>query len=302
MRGLDLVNPYAWVVTYLRFRTEARTPPLPSVGVGNLRTGGTGKTPLVSELVKRLPSPAVVTLGYRRKHRGCFTSEEHPSPEYLGDEGYMLHRKTGVPVIACKDRLKGAEMAKALGAKVVVYDDVFQYFAVRPHVSVLLLRPSDPNSYTLPFGPLREPFSAYRFADLLVFNYKLDPPSPPPDLGKPTFGMRYRVEGIATGRGVIPLKGRKVFVFCAIADPFSFLRAVKEGGGIVVGKRIYPDHWWIPLEEVERMRREAESRGATLLCTEKDYYRLREPDVSYLKLGVEIDGGFFEEVRRRLGV
>ncbi len=302
LRGPDLINPYAWAVTYLRFRSKPVPPVLPSVGIGNLRTGGTGKTPLVMEMVKRLPSPAVVTLGYRRKRRGCFTSEEHPSPDHLGDEGYMIHRKTGVPVVACKDRLKGAEMAKALGARVVVYDDVFQYFGVRPHVSVLLLRPSDVNSYVLPFGPLREPFPAYRFADLLVFNFKLDPPSPLPDLGKPTFSMRYRVEGIVRGGEVLPLKGKRVFVFCAIADPMSFIRAVKEGGGEVVGKKVYPDHWWISERDIVKIRKRAEKMGAVPLCTEKDFYRLNLPDIPYLKVSVDVDEGLFKEVERRLGL
>ncbi len=285
----------------MRLRSTPRRPVLPSVGVGNLRTGGTGKTPLVLELVRRLPDPAVVTLGYRRRYRrGCFTSEEHPSPDYLGDEGFMLHRKGNVPVIACKDRLKGAEMAKALGAKVVVYDDVFQYFGVRPHVSILLLRPSDVGAYVLPFGPLREPFGAYRFADLLVFNFKLDPPSPLPDLGKPTFTMRYRVEGIVREGKVLPLEGQRVFVFCAIADPLSFVKAVKEGGGVIVGKRIYPDHWWIPRRDIESIKRKAGESGAIPLCTEKDHYRIGDPSLPYLKVSLDVDEGLFTEVLNRL--
>ncbi len=301
LRGPDWFNPYAWVVSLLRLRSTPRSPVLPSVGVGNLRTGGTGKTPLVLELVKRLPDPAVVTLGYRRRYRrGCFTSEEHPSPDYLGDEGFMLYKKGGVPVIACKDRFKGAEMARTLGARTVVYDDVFQYFGIRPHVSILLLRPSDVGAYTLPFGPLREPFGAYRFADLLTFNFKLDPPSPLPDLGKPTFTMRYRVEGMVKDGEVLPLKGQRVFVFCAIADPMSFIRAVREGGAVIVGKRIYPDHWWIPKGEVESIVRKAEALNAVPLCTEKDYYRLGYPSLPYLKVSLDVDEGLFSEVLRRL--
>ena len=302
LRGPDLFNPYAWVVTALRFLSRPRYPVLPSVGVGNLRTGGTGKTPLVAELTKHLPAPAIVTLGYRRKYRGCFTSQEYPHPEYLGDEGYMLLRKTGVPVIACKDRLRGVEMAKSLGAKTVIYDDVFQYFGVRPHVSLLLLRPSDVKAYTLPFGPLREPFSAYRFADALVFNLKLDGGTTLPDLGKPTFRMRYKVEGVVVNGEVISPKGLRVFAFCGIADPMSFVSALKRAGAEVVGRRIFPDHWWMDRKTVEGIKRKAEELGAVPVCTEKDFYRIGDPDLPYLKVSVEVDGGLFRFVREGLGL
>ncbi|NPA79958.1 MAG: tetraacyldisaccharide 4'-kinase [Thermotogae bacterium] len=302
LRGPDLLNPYAWLVSALRLMSRPRHPVLPSVGVGNLRTGGTGKTPLVAELTRHLPHPAIITLGYRRKRRGCFTSQEHPSPEYLGDEGYMLFKRTGVPVIACKDRLRGAEMAKALGAETVIYDDVFQYFRIRPHFSILLLRPSDVRSHVLPFGPLREPFGAYRFADAVVFNLKTDEDASLPPLDKPTFRMRYRIDGLVVEGKVVPVEGRRVFAFCGIADPLSFIGALKKAGAKVVGRRIFPDHWWIDRRTVEDIRKEARRLGAIPVCTEKDFYRIGDPTLPYLKVSVEIEDGLVEMMRERLSV
>jgi len=276
--------------------SDPQIPPLPSVGVGNLRTGGTGKTPLVEYLVGKLEDAAIVTLGYRRKYRGCFTSLENPTPYHLGDEGYMLFKKTGKLVVACKDRMKGTLMAKERGAKAVVYDDVFQYFKIKPHVSILLLRPNDPYSYVLPFGPLREPFVAYRYADILVFNFKLEGVKPPPKLGKPTFTMRYKIRGMVEKGRVKDVRGRRLYAFCAIADPFSFFGAIKRSGGIIVKKRIFPDHWWISKETLAYMKTEAERLNATPICTEKDFYRLGDDSLAYLKVETEVEKGLTEAV------
>ncbi len=301
LRGVDLLNPYAWAVYLMRKRSKPDLPVLPSIVVGNLRVGGSGKTPLVMELAKRIPTSAVITLGYRKKHKGCFTSDKHPDPDHLGDEGYMILKKTGRPVVACKDRLKGALMAKEMGARYVIYDDAFQYFKLRGHVNLLLLRPSDLRAKTLPFGPLREPFSAYEFADILIFNWKLDTPHRLPDLGKPTFHMRYRVRGFVQGGVVKPLQGKRFFVFCAIADPFSFIKAVKLSGGEVVGWKVFPDHWWISEDEIRGIREKAEKLGAIPLWTEKDFYRARMLDIPYLKVDVELSEGFFERIYDALG-
>ncbi|MEO0138636.1 MAG: tetraacyldisaccharide 4'-kinase [candidate division WOR-3 bacterium] len=300
MTIFDAINPYAWIVKLLRGFSKPRTPKILSINVGNLRTGGTGKTPLVIEIAKRFENSAVITLGYGRKYKGVYNSLEYPSPEYLGDEGYMIFIKTGRPVIASKDRFKGVEIAGDLGANLVIFDDAFQYFKLRAHINILLLRPADLKASTLPFGPLREPNDAIKYADVLVFNLKLEEkPFKPPNLEKPSFVMRYKVEGVEYNGGVLDLRGLRVFPFCGIADPFSFINALKISGAEVVGYRIFPDHWWI--KGVEKIIKKAEDLRAIPVCTEKDFYRIGgDKRVGFLKIKPVVDGGFWEFLDERI--
>lgn len=300
MTIVDRFNPYAWIVKILRDFSKPITPEIPSINVGNLRTGGTGKTPLVIEIAKRFENSVVITLGYGRKHKGIYNSLEHPLPEYLGDEGYMIFKKTGKPVIVSKDRFKGVEVAKGLGAKLIIFDDAFQYFKLKAHINILLLRPTDLKANTLPFGPLREPNDAIRYADILIFNLKVEEkPFNPPNIGKPVFIMKYKVEGVEYKGKVMDLKGLKVFPFCGIADPFSFINALKISGAEVVGYRIFPDHWWI--KGVSKIIKKAERLSAIPVCTEKDFYRLGEDKrVGFLKITPVVEGGFWEFLDERL--
>lgn len=300
MTVFDTINPYAWFVKFLRGFSKSKTPEIPSINVGNLRTGGTGKTPLVIEIAKRFENSVVITLGYGRKYKGIYNSFENPSPEYLGDEGYMIFRKTGRPVIVSKDRFKGIEIVKDLGANLVIFDDAFQYFKLRAHINILLLRPIDLKVSALPFGPLREPNDAVKYADILVFNLKLEEkPFKIPDIGKPTFVMRYEVEGVEYNGRILDLRGLRVFPFCGIADPFSFIKALKISGAEVVGYRIFPDHWWI--NGIEKIIRKAEKLKAIPVCTEKDFYRLEEDKrVGFLKIKHVVEGGFWEFLDERV--
>jgi tetraacyldisaccharide 4'-kinase len=297
----DLFNPYAWAVKLLRSSSKPKTPDIFSINVGNLRMGGTGKTPLVIELARRIESSAIITLGYGRKFKGLYTSREHPDPYHLGDEGYMIFKKTGRDVIASKDRFKAVEIAKNYGAKVMIFDDAFQYFKLRAHLNLLILRPADLKSNVFPFGPLREPFESFKFSDAIIFNLKTSKETPKfPDLGKPTFIMRYQIEGIEYMGKVLDLKGLKVFAFCGIADPFSFINSLKNGGAEVVGYRIFPDHWWIGERTLERILKASKRLNAIPVCTEKDFYRLGREDVGFLKISTVLEGGFWEFLKSKL--
>lgn len=136
-------------------------PSLPTIAVGNLTVGGTGKTPvaahLVAELMKRGVTPAIVLRGY-------------------GNDETDVHRRLnpGVPVVASVNRISGIEVARRQGADVAVLDDAFQHRGVRRDADVLLLSAeqlSRPRRL-LPAGPWRESLHAARRADLIVVTRK----------------------------------------------------------------------------------------------------------------------------------
>ena len=171
------------------------------VSVGNLTTGGTGKTPVVELLSRTLAERgrhvAILSRGYRSKsqplwHRlkGLFTGNPEIVPPKVvsdgervlldsrqaGDEPFMLARnllatekRKGVMVVVDKDRFKGGTYATRKGADTLVLDDGFQYLRLRPWINILLVDSTNPfhNHELLPCGMLREPIKNIRRADFI---------------------------------------------------------------------------------------------------------------------------------------
>ena len=145
--------------------------PLPTISVGNLLLGGSGKTPLVRFLAQSLEGKvAILSRGYKSR------AEKRSSPtlvlpdsrwEEVGDEPLMLARSLpDALVIVCADRLKGAAFAKKHGAQVLLLDDGFQYRRLARDVNIVCI-PATTSIHSLslfPRGPLREPLSALKRA------------------------------------------------------------------------------------------------------------------------------------------
>lgn len=171
------------------------------ISVGNLTTGGTGKTPVVELIAKTVASRkkhvAILSRGYRSKDRRSFWQRllgklpgAHPEQrvprvvsdgrqvlldsEVAGDEPYMLAKnllptsdRCGVAVVVDKDRVFGGRYAqKHLNASILILDDGFQYLRLFPTMNILLVDSTSPfhNHEMLPCGLLREPIENMRRA------------------------------------------------------------------------------------------------------------------------------------------
>ena len=149
---------------------------LPLIGVGNITTGGTGKTPHIEYLINLLsPASKVATLsrGYGRKTNGFAYAEKNSFASEVGDEPLQLKNKVpAIGVAVCENRKTGIEkiLKDEPETKVVLLDDAFQHRAVNPSLSILLLEYSKifKSDFLLPAGNLREPFSAKKRADIIV--------------------------------------------------------------------------------------------------------------------------------------
>ncbi|MFA6929920.1 MAG: tetraacyldisaccharide 4'-kinase [Lentisphaeria bacterium] len=171
------------------------------VSVGNLTTGGTGKTPLVEMLARTLAERgkrvAILSRGYRSKpgplwHRikSLFSGNPEVVPprfvsdgnrvlldsSQAGDEPFMLARnllgrngRPGVMVVVDKDRYKGGTFATRRGADIMILDDGFQHLRLRPWTNILVVDSTNPfhNHEMLPCGMLREPIKNLRRADYI---------------------------------------------------------------------------------------------------------------------------------------
>lgn len=171
------------------------------VSVGNLTTGGTGKTPVVELIAKTLAergkNVAVLSRGYRSKPRPILEriksmlsgNVEFVPPRLVsdgqkvlldssvaGDEPFMLARnlvatkeRSGVMVVVDRDRFKAGTYAIRKGADTLILDDGFQYLRLRPWTNIMLVDSTNPfhNHEMLPAGMLREPIKNMRRADYI---------------------------------------------------------------------------------------------------------------------------------------
>jgi tetraacyldisaccharide 4'-kinase len=177
----------------VRFRNKCydkgiRTPTvfaLPNIVVGNLNTGGTGKTPHVEYLVNLLQKNfkvAVLSRGYKRKTKGFLIADNKATARLIGDEPMQYHLKYRNLIVAVdRDRVRGLNKLKDLKSKpdVVILDDAFQHRRVKSKINILLTAYGDlyVDDKMLPTGNLREtPKNARRASHIIVTKCPLNLP------------------------------------------------------------------------------------------------------------------------------
>ena len=314
---------------YATGRFAAETLPRPTISVGNITFGGTGKTPFVEFLARRLAfegwRPAILSRGYGRRSRGVVVvgtgAGPLVSPEEGGDEPVALARAAapGVSVIVAGRRADAAARALELGADLFLLDDGFQHLAVRREVDLLLLDAADPfgGGRLPPSGRLREPPAAIARADAIVFT-RVERGAPLADdvaavarlaPGKPVFRARIRAAGLHDETGapiaVGAIAPRRVLAVCGIANPASFSATLAELGLAAEERLEFRDHQRYGPRELARIRDAAARTGSSLVVTtEKDAVKLAGEiplPVVAVRLSVEVEEpGFFRLLAGRL--
>lgn len=185
MRNL-LYIPLSWLYTlgvairhalFDQHLLPSFTVDVPTICVGNLAAGGTGKTPMVEYLLRLLINagwhPAVLSRGYKRSTHGFILADAQSTVATIGDEAMQMHRKfPDVPIAVCESRVLGVKQLKRQVADldVVVLDDAFQHRAIRCGLNILLT-PYDHlyiDDHMLPWGTLRDLPSRALKADVIV--------------------------------------------------------------------------------------------------------------------------------------
>lgn len=292
------------VVMWWRARTMGRRPParlpLPTIAVGNLSVGGTGKTPLAAWIAdycaRHGHTPAILLRGY-------------------GSDEQWVHNRL-VPravVVANPDRVAGAALARARGAQICVLDDAYQLTGVARelNIAVVSAESAGGSPWPLPAGPWRERWDALSRADLIVVTRKGASSSAAAAIADRLSVARSSVpiciaalelshlEGMQSGRRQMldVLTGRPVIAVAGIADPSSF-KAQLAAAGANVQLMAYQDHHRYAPADVERLARAARA-GDNVVVTEKDAVKLRlcwpgdapEPFVAVLAVRWERNGG-----------
>jgi tetraacyldisaccharide 4'-kinase len=264
---------------------------IPVVSVGNITVGGTGKTPVVELLSRRLKergfSPGIVTLGYKRKREGVFSvNAKKDDPAGVGDEALMLARRTGLPVIVGKKRMRAVELGiRDFGIDLALLDDGYQVRDLRKDVEILVLsgKKGEENGDLLPLGPYREPLDMIRKADVILINKgELSNDVKVRSAGIPSFRVKYQptflynVKRDLIGPSAF-LREKKVLAFAGLGDNRSFFELLKELGAELVHEVEFPDHHAYKADDMERLRSLKDAQ--ILVTTEKDAIKLDQLEV-----------------------
>lgn len=266
--------------------------PCPVISVGNLTVGGTGKTPVTLWIARHLLEQglrvAVLSRGYGGALQGeaAVVSDGRTiflAPDLCGDEPCLMARiLPELMVVVGADRYRAGLLAlERLQPEILLLDDGFQHLRLQRDLNILLLDSRRPfgNNWTLPLGLLREPRSALKRADLVVFT-RHQPEQKLVDPGVPycwsshqltTFNRLVdRSELLVAG-----LQQARVAAFCGIAAPDAFFEALRGLGITLVATLSLPDHEPYHGEGFRRLERfVAEHTADWLVTTEKDGVKL----------------------------
>jgi len=280
--------------TFRRSRLDA-----PVISVGNITTGGTGKTPLVAWLAGVLAREGrkvcILTRGYGRQNASRMVivsdgKEVQATPDEAGDEPFLLASKLkGVAaVISNADRKTAGDLAiRQFAVDTFILDDGFQHLRLHRDLDIVTVDATNPwaGGFLLPFGRLREPPSSLRRAGCIILTRTEQVENSEAILKviadvsdeRPVFVSRMQVSRFSAAMDASSIKSPQnpVAAFCAVGNPQAFFKQLQNEGCELVLKRSFPDHHRYKEREVRMLVEEARLGGArSLVTTEKDAVKL----------------------------
>jgi tetraacyldisaccharide 4'-kinase len=282
---------------------NAHKAPLPVISIGNLTTGGTGKTPLVIWCAGQLLSAglkvAVLSRGY-----GAKGGE-------LNDEGLLI--KSCYPELRLyqnPDRIAAAHEASEEGADIALLDDGFQHRRLHRDLDLVVIDASRPFGYgaLLPRGLLREPISSIRRADAVLVTRidsicesryleileTLKKNGAPDLIWKVEFQPKNLAPVHASDKNQYPLswlESKEIIAACGLGNPFAFEQTLSKLGAKIVDRQHFPDHYAYQMCDLEKLVCLGEKAEAVVV-TQKDAVKLatllkQNTKVKLLTLSIE---------------
>lgn len=285
--------------------------PVPTLVVGNINVGGTGKTPLViwlaNQLTERGLKPGVVSRGYGGLAE--FWPQEVTAlsdPVVVGDEAVMIARRTGRPVVVDPDRVAAVKHLLAnYDCDIVISDDGLQHYALDRDVEVVVIDGERGlgNGLCLPAGPLREPPSRLKDVDFVIVNGEVYPRLPVAALKMQLVPVA--LVNIVSGdrRALAPEElEHTVHGVAGIGHPERFFATLRLAGFQVIEHQ-FDDHHRFELSDLMYGDR------TPIVMTEKDAVKVRQlspvlihDNFWYLEVDVEMADTFVSGILTRLGL
>ncbi len=302
-------NPIAWLllpvtaiycllVFFRRFlyRTKILTSyslPVPVIIVGNISVGGTGKTPLLIALCELLKQqgyrPGIVSRGYSGEFDGEHLVVTSDVPNVIGDEPYLISKRTHCPIVVGQNRVAAAELLLAnSNCNLILSDDGLQHYRLRRDIEIAIIDSSRQfgNGFCLPSGPLRETVSRLKQVDLVVehcTNVNAD--------NKNSFLLKFSDAinlSSAESKTVGDFKSQPVHGVAGIGHPLRFFKQLRTQGLDVI-EHDYPDHYKFKKTDF------IFNDQLQVLMTEKDAVKCQdfaENHLWYVPVNAELSQGF----------
>jgi tetraacyldisaccharide 4'-kinase len=291
---------------------------VPIISVGNITVGGTGKTPFVIWLAKKMlphyKMIVVISRGYGRKSKGMLDVSDFREPQKFGDEPCLI--AVSVPslkVIVSEDRKIAVRYAqKKYQADLIILDDAFQHRSVERDVDIVLLNTKEKfkGNFPIPSGTLREFRHNIKRADIIIeTNSAAEKNIELPILNKETFKSKSILNLLLNSRfeavgKISDLRREKVIAFSGIAHPENFKNYLKDSDIVIESYFSYRDHYQYVFEDVKNMIGAAELKECKkILCTEKDMIKisaineLSQEQISYFyAVRLELEVGIEEKM------
>jgi len=280
-------------------RKRAASLPVPVVSVGNLTTGGTGKTPVTIELLRgfRADGAGLLMRGYGRMVReNIVILDDHHAPvSSTGDEAQLCMRATGVPIgIGADRRAAGLQLLNAAHPRLLFLDDGFQHLQLERDFDLVLIDALHPfgGGELVPLGRLREPLEGLARASAFVITRADEAPNTKAieaalrkyNATAPIFfartvackwreadGSEFDIDLFAE----LAEEDMRAIAFCGLGNPNAFWRTLRQVGIDPVASYDFEDHHQYTPAEIRRLARHARDIGAgSLLTTAKDAVNL----------------------------
>ncbi len=249
--------------------------PIPILCVGNIYVGGTGKTPLATEIFKIIKSygknPGFIKKGY----------------DYLYDEIQMLE-KIG-KTYSNKNRKEAINSLISFKHDIAILDDGFQDFSIKKDFSIICFNSKQlvGNGLLIPSGPLRESFKSIKRADCIFINgdknIEFENKIIKINKNAKIFYSKYKIKNIEN------FKNREVVAFAGIGNPSNFFDLLKENNFILKRTYSFPDHHNYSEKDFKKIKGDS---LAKIITTEKDYYRMNDKQklsCNYIEVNLEIE-------------
>lgn len=287
------------------------------ISVGNINTGGSGKTPLVIKLAELLLEKgfkiSIISRGYKRKTKGLQvvydTKKVNKTVAEAGDEPYMIaellkKKFNNFYIVVSEDRIEAIKhIEKNFEPDYIILDDGYQNRTIRKDFDFLVIDINNfqknkiLNRILLPAGNLREPLKNIYRSTAIFQNHKFSKQETPNFIkkyNKPVYNINYNVAGIFNkDYELVNDKIENIIAFCGIADPISFIETLKNFK--IKNFISYRDHKKYKANDIEFLKSKYE-KGLAYITTEKDFVKIRNFDnfiasypVYFIRLSITIE-------------
>ncbi len=292
-----LLYPLGWLyatIIYIRNMLydakilTSQTVDIPTICIGNVAVGGTGKTPQTEDILRMLQGrykTAVLSRGYKRKSEGFQLADENATVYTIGDEMMQVHSKFAeVPVAVCKDRIEGIKLLREAypDLQCVILDDAFQHRQLTCGFNIVLTTYDNlfPDDKMLPYGTLRDSRNQVHRADVIIVT------KCPQNLTSIERRMIQNKLEIYPYQHIffsyidnqeLDLSGTPLVV-TGIAQPHYLLQQVQKKYP-QAELLAFADHHFFDEKDIDLIAKNSE-KFACIVTTEKDYVRLKATNIA----------------------